>query len=227
MNASQYQYQYQYGDWIFFPSYLANLLAWYRFNIGIMVSGSGVSIWSDQSSNGNDLLQTSDTNRPMFESDGTILFDGVDNFLVTSPFTLNQPFTFYALMKQVTWTVNEHLWSGVSGVASVIQLLASPTIASFAGAGAAGNNNLVLNTYLPIAVVFDGANSSVKVGSTPKTTGNPGANNPGGITLGASAAATGFSNVQYKEVAVYSGAHSDAETTKIFNYFSQVGKGII
>ena len=59
----------------FAPDDLDNLVAWYQFNIGITVTGAGVSTWADQSGNGNDLLQSTDADRPSHESDGTILFE--------------------------------------------------------------------------------------------------------------------------------------------------------
>ena len=68
----------------FRPQNLPNLAVWGRFNIGITVVGAGVDTWADQSGNGRDLLQTTDTNRPSKESDGSILFDGVDNTLKTA-----------------------------------------------------------------------------------------------------------------------------------------------
>lgn len=47
------------------PPKFSGLTAWYRYNSGITVTGSGVSQWDDQSGNGNHLLQGTDTNRPL------------------------------------------------------------------------------------------------------------------------------------------------------------------
>ena len=106
------KYAYEYGAYKFLPSELSNLEAWYRFNQGITVTGSGVSQWDDASGNANHLLQAVDTNRPSKEADGSILFDGVDNYLKAVAFTLIQPETVYILLKQVTWVNQARFFDG-------------------------------------------------------------------------------------------------------------------
>ena len=205
----------------FLPSDESGLVFWPRYNQGITEEGAGASVWADASGNGNDVLQGTDANRPLIEPDGTILFDGVDQFMQAT-FTLNQPFTFYALLRQISWTTNDQLWSGIDATVSLFQISVSPTVALFAGSAAAANNQLILNTYFPVAAVFNGNNSSLKVGSGGKTTGAIGGSNPGGVTLGSSNVPSVYSNVQYKEIAVFLGVHSDSQQGKMITYLSSI-----
>lgn len=202
------------------PTDAANLAAWYKFNTGIISSGGLVSSWADQSGNGRIMSQTTGTNQPTKETDGSILFDGVDNWMATAAFTLDQPETIYISFRQVTWADTDYISDGglVNG-AAIAQRTTSPSIDLFAGVGpTAQNTNLPVNIYGVIAAVFNGAASSLKVNGTAATTGNAGAGNMTGFTLGSVANATQFSNIQVKEILIYSVAHNTATQDIVIGY---------
>jgi hypothetical protein len=75
----------------FQPNQVANLAAWFRLGVGITETGQGVSQWDDQSGNGRHLKQGTDGARPSKQSDGSILFNGSDEFLKCDAFTFSQP----------------------------------------------------------------------------------------------------------------------------------------
>ena len=64
--------QYPGGEWL--PSDEATLEAWYRFNTGITLNGSNVSIWADSSSNNFAMRQGDEGEQPAF-ADGILTFD--------------------------------------------------------------------------------------------------------------------------------------------------------
>jgi len=108
--------------------------AWFRYGVGITVTGAGVSTWADQSGNGRDLLQGTDTNRPALQADSSILFDGVDNFLKTAGFTFNQPETVYVVFKAITFTDGDTILDGNAGNdLRLFQVDPEPGISGFAG----------------------------------------------------------------------------------------------
>ena len=208
----------------FAPSDLTGLKLWTRFNQGITVTGSGVSQWDDASGEGNHIKQATDTRRPSKEADGSILFDGVDNFLKADAFTLVQPETVYLLIKQIMWTLDDYFFDGNSVVTgSVHQLSTTPGIKAHAGTYSSQNNDLVLGAYGVISVVFNGASSVLQVDNNTPTTGNFGASNMGGFTLGAAGNALVPSNIQVKETLVYSTAHDAATRSKVIAYLSNAG----
>lgn len=198
-----------------------NQAAWYRFNHGITEAGAGVSQWDDQSGNGRHLLQATDTNRPAKQADGSILFDGVDNFLKAAAFTLDRPFTVYIRAKQITWTLNEAWWEG--NVTNSIGLFQGPATTPdlyVSGAGVSDANPLALNTYGSVAAVFvAGANNTIlQVGGT-TITGTLTGDTLGGFTLGCYGNGNaGFSNIQVKEVVLYSAAHDATQRAAVIAY---------
>ncbi len=213
----------------FLPSDLSNLVAWYQFNKGITVTGAGVSRWYDQSGNGNHLLQGTDTNRPSKESDGSVLFDGVDNFLKADTFTFVQPETIYILVNQVSWTSTDVLYDGDAGTGGqLIQRGSSPQLGLNAGTLLSGTNGPLIGTYGVMSVVLNGGSSRLQLNKDTALTGNAGSNDMDGFTL--AARPTGpdrFGNIQVKEVILYSGAHAADERTKVIDYLNQVGGGSV
>ena len=182
--------------------------AMFRYGIGITVTGAGVSQWNDMSGNARHLLQATDTNRPALQAEGSILFDGMDNFMATGAFTFNQPCTYYLLLRQVSWTANDYLCDGLI-TAGIFQDTTTPQIAMYAGASVIGTqSNLEVGAYGVLAAVFNGASSSLRVNNNSPVSGDAGANNPGGFQLGSFSGPSNFSHIQAKEAILYSGAHS-------------------
>ena len=199
--------------------------AWYQFGVGITSAGGLVSAWADQSGKGRNLVQAVGSNQPTLDTDNSILFDGVDNFLAVN-FTLNQPETVYALVKQVTWTSADRILDGQTNIGGTLtQSGASPIFFPFAGSSAGNNGNLAVGAFGAIAIVFNGASSLSQVGTTTPVTGNAGANNMGGLTLGAAGGGiASWGNVAFKEVIVYPTAHDAATRARVICYLSQVGQ---
>ncbi|MCK5236076.1 MAG: hypothetical protein KAR06_03740 [Deltaproteobacteria bacterium] len=194
-----------------------NLKLWTRFNQGITVTGSGVSQWDDQSGNGNHLKQAVDTNRPSKESDGSVLFDGVDNFLKTDAFTLNQPETIYLLVNQVTWTVSDSFIDGNTLNTGIIQAhTITPEVRLFAGSPTS-RIAIPLGVFNVVTAIFNGASSVLQLNNDTPLIDNAGTSNMGGFNLGGSA------NIQVKECCVFNVAHDAAQRVQIINYLAKVG----
>ncbi len=210
----------------FLPSDLAGLKLWCKFNSGITVTGAGVSQWDDQSGNDNHLRQATDTNRPSKESDGSILFDGVDNYLRTNNFTLTQPETIYLLGKQVTWTALDAIFDGNIANTGLFRQRnggVSPEVESYAGVTLGVNADFILNTYAVVITVFNGAVSAIQVNNNDPLEGNAGSGNMGGFTLAANGGATEWANIQVKEVVIFSTAHDAATRLQMTAYLAQIG----
>ena len=199
--------------------------AWYQFGTGITVVGAGVDTWADQSGNARDLLQATDTNRPTLNADGSITFDGVDNFLKASAFTLNQPETVYFLGAQITWTSGDSVFDGnVNDCLLLYQRTTTPNLAMYAGANVDSNPDLALNTDGVIACVYNGAASVIQTNNNAPVTGDASTGSGGGFTLGASGGGiSGFGNIRAKEVIIFAAAHDAATRARVIAYLRQVG----
>ena len=93
----------------FSPSDISDMEAWWDPALGITLNGNDVSLWADQSGNGNTLDQSIAVNQPQFvASDAnfnnhpTISFDGVTESLERATWSagdLPQPFTVVLVVK--------------------------------------------------------------------------------------------------------------------------------
>lgn len=207
------------------PGYIQsqNPAAWFRFGMGITVV-TGVSQWSDQTANARHLLQATGGNQPALQADGSILFDGAAHFLQCNTFTLNQPETVYILGKQVSWTSLDHFSDGnTANSGGIVQANASPELDLNAGSQQPANTNLAVGTYGVIAAVFNGAGSVLQINNTAPAIANAGAANMSGFTLGCTANATQFGNIQIMEVILFPVAHNESVRAGVVRYLAGVG----
>ena len=178
-----------------------SLVGWFRMGVGVTSSGGFASAWADQSGNGHDLLQATGTNQPAYDGSSILTFDGVDNFMKCVAFTLNQPTQISMLFNQVTWSAQDRFTDGNAITSCVIMQRAfSPQICLFSGALAAQNTNMTVGAFFAVTGLFSGASSSLKVGTTTETTGNAGADNAGGFTLGSLTDGSQPANFDVKEI---------------------------
>lgn len=197
--------------------------AWFRFNTGITVA-TGVSQWNDQTPNARHLKQAVAGNQPALQADGSILFDGVAHFLKCDPFTLNQPETVYLLAQQATWTSTDTIYDG-DGNASMLmdQVASSPNIRIFAGSALGNTAGWAVASYAVITAVFNSTTSVVSVNNGTPLSGDAGALNAGGFTLGARGVPSQFGNIQVKEAILFSAAHAADTRQRVIRYLGQVG----
>ena len=190
--------------------------AWYRYGMGM-----GIAQWDDQSGNARHQTQETATNQPTLDTDGSLLFDGVDNFMKSGAFTLNQPITYYMLVKMVTWANSEFLLSGTAF--RIVQTGASPQVGLFAGA-AINTTDLAVGAWGVLTAVFNGASSAIRINLGAAVTGDAGANNPGMIVLASNSTGAGsWANVAYKELVAFPAAHDTATQNRIIRYEMQLG----
>jgi hypothetical protein len=198
---------------------------WFRFNVGITVTGQGVSRWADQSGNGNDLLQTTNSQRPPLQADGSMIFDGITEFLATGVITLVQPETVYLLARSVTWVLSSTIWDGTTAsTSSLFHSNTTPKVSIYSGAVADENSNWPVNTYAIVCVVYNGPNCLTQINNTAPVTGDSGsAGALNGFSLGGITGAAQFANLQAKEALVFPVAHDAATRARVIGYLAGIG----
>jgi hypothetical protein len=146
----------------------------------------------------------------------SLLFDGAAHYMKTAPFTLNQPETVYLVAKQVAWG-NRYLHDGNAGDSMVLfQNTASPQLALYAGAFSGNNSGASIGSKVVITEVFNGATPVLRTNlGTEVTSGDVGAANAGGFTLGSNAGGASWANIQVYEVLIYNVAHDAATRANI------------
>jgi len=209
---------------VFDPSDITGLVYEIDLRTGVTLNGADISAVADQSGEGNDQLQASAGAQPLFvASPASALFDGVDHFMETAGFTLNQPFTRFILFKQITWTANRYIGDGASeDVTYIYQSGVSPNLKFGAGGSELSNNGLVLDTYGVLTIIGDGASSAIIVNDGTPVTGNAGAGNPGGLALGSNGIGGGPSNIQVKADLAYDSHLSAADITSVTDYLNSI-----
>lgn len=211
------------------PRDLPNLAAWYDFkdisslrnnSNAIPANGDGIKTAFDKSGNtGRDITQGTAISQPLLTISplgNFVTFDGSNDYLKSSAFTLNQPETVYFVGSQVTWTSTDRLYDGNAGASMTLrQVIGTPQLGITAGSSVNGAS-LALSTNGIIVSVFNGASSAIRVNRTAAVTGDAGTlGNGGGFTLGSANDGTLNANITAQEVLVYSGAHDKATQERV------------
>jgi hypothetical protein len=145
-----------------------------------------------------------------------ILFDGVAHCLKASAFATNQPLSVLLAVKQITWTNQDYLVDGnTTNEILIYQNSASPNLNIYAGNTVAANTGLVVGSYGVVAARINGASSSLQVNLNAPSTGDAGANNLAGLTLGASGGAVNFANIAVKSAALLNSSPSNARMNQL------------
>ena len=154
---------------------------------------------------------------------GSATFDGVNDYMKANPWVLVQPETLYFVGKQVTWTNNDALFDGnTTDSMEILQELTTPKLRALAGTFSNELTTFPLATNGVLSVVFNGASSSLRLNRTTAITGNFGASNGSGFTLGSTGGAAGnFANIFVNEALIYSTAQSTATNNQVITYLAQ------
>jgi hypothetical protein len=204
---------------------LTGLAAWYRYGIGITDVAGAVSQWDDQSGNARHLLQATAGAKPTKQSDGSILFDGTSDYLEAA-FSLAQPTTIYLLLKTISWTPgNRYICDGNTLQSRAVIHNGATTIQSFVnGGGGSCDVSFAASTYGVITAVFDGATSALQVDNNTEDTGALGTGSGTGFTLGREGGGgfSVFTNIQVKEILIYSAAHDTDQRDAVKAYLATV-----
>jgi len=160
------------------PAGITNLQAWYdgQDNTTIInesnttiLNDNSIATWQDKSSNGFNLIQTNNINRPLYKESGinnkpALFFDGIDDTIANINYKINsQVFTIVSVHNQIQssgpiWSIanNSNLEKFFPNYEGTIYI---PKSAS-TWASTTGLNNLT--TFISI-VIFDGSTSTVKL----------------------------------------------------------------
>lgn len=182
--------------------------------------------WADLSGGGHDLIQATVGLQPLIIMNAvngypSVRFDtSGGNTMATGAFTLNNPMAAWMVAKSITYGTAgvKDIWLDGNTLASMVigsVLLAGYSISSGSAITLAA---AVANAaYAYIGNIF-GASGAIRVNGTQLQTGNTGASNPGGITLGGLANGTRGSNFEVAELPVYSSTQGAADIARLESY---------
>jgi len=198
--------------------YDGNTLGWYVFDDMATITKDDsdfVTEWADKLGGGNDLVPAA--GKPLWTANG-LLFNGTTDYL-SKDFTWDQPAFIYMVSKQVTWTRYDRIFGSYGANISYIwQEAATPGLRAYAGALSPQNDNLAVDTWGIIRVLFNGASSKLQINDTAAATGNFGTNAMNGFTLAARGGGSSPGNIQVKEVILRKVADTAGDEGAIYSY---------
>ncbi len=198
-----------------------NTVAWYTLYTQTKDAKNKVTSWTDSTGNGNHLLQADTSKSPTASATG-LLFDGVDDLMNATAFTLVQPEFIYVVFRNVTWFNFDNIFDG--NLAATGRLLqgsgSSPDIRADVANVSPVNANLAPNTFGIVRVLFNGVNSILQVNETAADIWDCGAGNMGGFRIAASITPGQWSNIEIKEIIIRKAADGDADQMLIVNYLN-------
>lgn len=197
------------------------------FGVSVWLPGSSyvAGTWTDMSGNARHATGAAPpallSSVPAINDNPSAIFDGVNDFLKTSAFTLSQPEHFAIAFRSVTWTNSEAIFDGNADAGGeLLQSGTTPTIGIHAGATAPTSSALPLNRFGLVHGTFRGATSVLWVDGV-SSIGNAGANNMGGLTLGRPGTSSSqFGNVEIAELVLLSSDPGAYDRLRIENYLA-------
>jgi hypothetical protein len=195
-------------------------IAWYTYDDLTTITKNGydsISLWKDKLGSGRNIASTT-TGQPRYTFDG-VLFNGTTSYM-QGTFTYNQPEMIYMVVKKPIWSDGKYLFDGKGTDKGVVfDKATTPGIKAYAGTFSTQNDNMTLDTWVIVRVLFNGANSTLQINGTTATTGNFGASQMAGFTLASRAVVSStFCNLYVKEVILRNNADDASTQTAIYNY---------
>lgn len=192
-----------------------------RADLGVTIS-TGVSQWNDLSGNGRNYTQGTAANQPTFiasavNSKPALQFDGVNDSLATGSWSRAQDYSYFLVMKNITWGTNRYTHyanAGATGVYRTAAAAATPRMELVATSAACLNADLAVGSWGVAHAIFNGASSSLQMNNSTAVTGNVGAGNiSSGVAMGG-----GTANCEVAEVFVFGPQPTAGQLTQIKAY---------
>ena len=199
---------------------------WLKSDTGVSFDGSSlVSVWADQSGNGNDVVQATGSKQPLLiatQLDGkpSIRFDGIDDLLKAIDFSWAQPITLYMVFRRIAFGNNDLLFFGKTS--GSIQEYSPPSNSLRLSAGTSLNYDSVwvIGTAMIGTMIYNGVTSVFQKNDVAEFTGDVGAGDLDGASIGAHPGGSLWSNTEYFEIIGYGGAHTTDQRTRIKAYLA-------
>lgn len=200
----------------------ADLIAWYRADLGITLNGSDVSQWDDQSGNGNNLVQATAANQPFYDTSGSspkLTFDGVTELMATSTFSggsISQPNTIVIVVKHEVVANSKFLFDGITETDRHGFFTQAGDFSAFSANAIDGlPEDTNLNVFL---IEYNTLTNFFRNGGTTEINLSTGTQALTGLTVGARVGGSNFGDYDVEEIVVIDKALSTTEKNQIGNY---------
>jgi len=214
------------GGW-WDPSDLTTLFQNLNGTTAVTADGDPVGYIADKSGRGNHLIAAAnDTTRPTFKTSGGlswIEFDG-SNDTVGVSFSISQPWERISAIRQISWTSNERIFSGVAANSGMLyQFSASPNLAVFSGGSNLSTNpDPAVGADAIMTEQHSGATSRVATNNAAYVSVNAGTTATDGLRVGAnSGALSSWSNFRLYGLIMRAGTMTDEQIGDMRRYLQR------
>lgn len=216
----------------FSPATISGLFGWYDATVASSVAiQTGVQSWGDLAGSMGAAIQNTTNNQPAYGSvtlngKPTITFDGTNDLLRTSTFSLPQPYMMFAVYRyEVAYAAAVRaleMGNGTSRSGEIIRS-AADNQQLLAGIGITFTNYPTggLEQFAVHDAEVNGSASILRYnGVDAGAAQNAGANGANQLTLGANRVNTAHSNISFGEFLVFDRILSGAEASKVRQYLT-------
>jgi len=216
------------SDLVFTPSDLAGLFVWLRADQGITLSGANVTVWADQSGNGNNTTSGTSgawaASDPQYNGQASISFvHASSNHLTIGSLSgsTGQPFTSIIVGNSSNAATEGTFQNGTSSTCSA-GFFDDVTGNIFMSAGTQQDTNVSGLNPCIMALIGNGANcqSFVNNSQTPVVTANMGTNSFSGQGMQIGTGGVTSLDGKIVEVLVYNGALTPRQLHLVFSYLA-------
>lgn len=213
----------------FSPLDISDIDFWYIFaRANLVLNGNNTAQATDLSGLGRHQLQAVSARQPLSVATGGphgrgyVEFDNVQQeWLKAVAWTRNQPYTMVAnLLPTVSGGTFLSQWDGNLGNSGRL-VVGDPSsnLTMLAGVQLVHTGVAVTN-WLHVACIYNGASSSIAVNDGVPTTGDAGATDPGGLTVGVFGGLTVFGDSRFDELIGYKRVLNAGELTQLDDYMT-------
>ena len=203
--------------------YDGSTYAWFQYDklSTITFNQSGdVSVWTDFLDAGKTISIPSSLNGPSYNSIGGLTFNNSGapyEELVDNDFSLNQPFSVYAVMKQETMSYGATVFSFNYDVYTYVRQLGDDVLNMRAGSTGVSKSGVKLKEWQICEFVFNGTDSYIRLNNDSSTSGDAGTDGLNRISFTLGGSGNGGS-VSFKELIIRGCVDTLETEQKIYNY---------
>lgn len=211
----------------FSPANISDLIVWLDAALGI--TGADVSLWEDQSGNGNDVSQATPGDRPLWNATDANLnnkpslsFDGVSEFLQRVSYVggdIPQPNSVLVVYKFDDTAGTKTIFDGKTSRQNLLRGEAT-ALKMFGGVGIETIHTRNTSPHVIAAIFDDGDSDSFRDGIQGTPASTTGSTAMGGLVIGGDVNTANFLNGQIAEMLVYNKRLSGSELNLLGQYLA-------
>lgn len=189
----------------------------------VVRNGTNVSQWTDKSGNARHATQATANNQPAYSlasrnSKNTIVFDGSNDSLLTTSFTVSQPHSLFVVGRRAVGGVNQNFTDGGASGRVAVYWANTDNWSMFAGTALTAPTGQSDTNWHVFAASFSTTSSSLRIDGTVMASGNAGTESYTGLRISGFSSTIALLNGSVAEILAYSGALSSLQISTVNKY---------